>query len=72
MVVVEKSEGKGPLGRPRCRWENRTKVRWRDISWINSILIGTIGMPMFEFGNAISFAVKFEVILNHLRKLTVS
>jgi len=72
MVVVEKPEGTRPLGRPRCRWEDYTKVRWRDVSWINSTLIGTIGRPMFEVGTATSFAVIFEVILNHLRKLTLS
>ena len=27
MVVVEKLEGKKPLGKPRCRWEDYIKIR---------------------------------------------
>ena len=71
MVVVEKPDGKSPLGRPRCRWEVYTTMRWRGISWIISTLIVTIGRPIFEIGNATSFTVKFEVIPNHLRELTL-
>ena len=29
MVVVEKHEGKRPLGRPRCRRDNYSKIGWR-------------------------------------------
>jgi hypothetical protein len=32
-VLVGKSEGKRPLGRPRCRWEDRTRMDLRDIGW---------------------------------------
>jgi len=46
MVVVEKPEGNGPFGRPKCRWEDYTKIGWRGISWIHSTLIGTIGRIM--------------------------
>jgi hypothetical protein len=46
MVVVENPEGKRPLGKPRCRWEDFTKILWRGISSIHSTLIGTIGRLM--------------------------
>jgi hypothetical protein len=32
-ILVEKSEGKRPLGRPRCRWEDNTKMDLREIEW---------------------------------------
>jgi hypothetical protein len=40
-VLVGKSEGKRPLGRPRCRWEDNIKkdlqeVRW-GIDWIDLV-----------------------------------
>jgi hypothetical protein len=40
MVLVEKPEGKRPLGRPRRRWENNIKmdlqkVGCEDIDWID-------------------------------------
>jgi len=30
---VEKPEGKRPHGRPRCRWEDNTKMDLQDIGW---------------------------------------
>jgi hypothetical protein len=38
-VLVGKPEGKKPLGRPRCRWEDgiRTDVRetgWDGVKWV--------------------------------------
>jgi hypothetical protein len=30
-VLVEKSEGKRPLGRPRCRWEDGIRMDLREI-----------------------------------------
>jgi hypothetical protein len=29
-ILVEKPEGKGPLGRPRCRWLNNLKIDFRE------------------------------------------
>jgi len=26
-------EGKKPLGRPRCRWENNIKVNLQEVGW---------------------------------------
>ena len=31
-VLVGKPEGKRPLGRPRCRWEDNIKVNLREVS----------------------------------------
>jgi hypothetical protein len=38
-LLVGKSEGKRPLGRPRCRWVdnirmNLGEVGWSDVDWI--------------------------------------
>jgi hypothetical protein len=30
---VGKAEGKRPLGRPRCRWENNIKMYLGEIGW---------------------------------------
>jgi hypothetical protein len=32
-IWIGKSEGKRPLGRPRCRWEESIKVDLREIGW---------------------------------------
>jgi hypothetical protein len=32
-VLVGKREGKRPLGRPRCRWEDGIKMDLREIGW---------------------------------------
>jgi hypothetical protein len=32
-VLVRKPEGKGPLGRPRLRWEDNIKMRCLEIGW---------------------------------------
>jgi hypothetical protein len=32
-ILVEKPEGKRPLGRPRLRWEDNIKVNLREIEW---------------------------------------
>jgi hypothetical protein len=38
-LLVRKSEGKRPLGRPRCRWVDNIRmdlgeVGWGDVDWI--------------------------------------
>jgi hypothetical protein len=38
-LLVGKPEGKGPLGRPRCRWVDNIRmdlgeVGWRAVDWI--------------------------------------
>jgi len=32
-VLVGKTEGKIPLGRPRCRWEDNIKMDPQDVGW---------------------------------------
>jgi len=32
-ILVGKPEGNGPLGRPRCRWEDNTRMDLREIGW---------------------------------------
>jgi hypothetical protein len=46
-VLVGKPEGKRPLGRPKCRWEDGINVElrsagrvWSGFSWLR---IGTVG-----------------------------
>jgi hypothetical protein len=40
-ILVERPEGRRPLGRPRCRWEDNIKMDLReigfflDVDWIN-------------------------------------
>jgi hypothetical protein len=32
-ILLGKTEGKRPLGRPRCRWVDNIKVDLREIEW---------------------------------------
>jgi hypothetical protein len=32
-VLVEKPEGKRPLGRPRCKWEYNKKTDLQELGW---------------------------------------
>jgi hypothetical protein len=32
-ILAGKPEGKRPLGRPRCRWEDNIKMDLREIQW---------------------------------------
>jgi hypothetical protein len=32
-VLTEKTEGKRPLARPRCRWVDNIKMDLREIEW---------------------------------------
>ena len=54
-VLVGKSEGKGPLGRPRRRWEDIIKMDFQEVgcwSWNVSSWI-RIGAGAGEFGNVL-------------------
>jgi hypothetical protein len=44
-ILVEKPEGKRPLGRPRRRWVDYIKMDLREMGWIGLIChrIGTSG-----------------------------
>jgi hypothetical protein len=39
MVSVGRPEGKGPIGRPRSRWENNIKLDVREVGIIGANLI---------------------------------
>jgi len=41
-VLVGKPEGKGPLGRPRCRWEDNIKM---DLQEVGSEVMDWIELP---------------------------
>jgi hypothetical protein len=32
-VLVGRTEGKRPLGRPRCRWEDNIKMDLQEVGW---------------------------------------
>jgi hypothetical protein len=32
-ILVEKSEGKRPLGRPRCRWNDSVRIGLMEVGW---------------------------------------
>jgi hypothetical protein len=32
-ILVGKPEGKRPLGRPKCRWEDNIRMELREIGW---------------------------------------
>jgi hypothetical protein len=34
-ILMGKPEGKRPLGRPRCRWEDGIRMNLREIGWGN-------------------------------------
>jgi hypothetical protein len=38
-ILVGKPEGKRPLGRPRRRWMNNTKIDVREIGWDGTVWI---------------------------------
>jgi hypothetical protein len=45
-ILVGKPEGKRPLGRPTCRWEdwirmNLREIGWGNAEWIQFLRIGT-------------------------------
>jgi hypothetical protein len=47
-ISVGKLEGKRPLGRPRCRWEDNIRMElremgWGVMDWIDLARIGTSG-----------------------------
>jgi hypothetical protein len=47
-VLVGKPEGRRPLGRPRCRWEDNIKVDLQEMGWgtMDWFRIGTGGKHM--------------------------
>jgi hypothetical protein len=40
--VVDKADGKGPLGRAGCRWEVKIKVDHKEVRWEDVDLIDVV------------------------------
>ena len=36
-VLVAKIKGKGPLGRPRRRWDDKIKMDLQEVGWANGL-----------------------------------
>ena len=41
-VLVEKPEGRRPLGRPRSRWDNNIKIYFTEVGWENTDWIDVV------------------------------
>jgi hypothetical protein len=59
-VLVGKPVGKRPLGRPRSRWEDDTKMDLREIGWndMDWIHVGSVE-GYFEHGNELPHFMKY-------------
>jgi hypothetical protein len=62
-------EGKRPLGRTSCRYEDiiemdLTDVGWEDMDWNNWLRIGTGRESRCERGNETSVSVKYGEVLD--------
>jgi hypothetical protein len=65
--LVGKPEGRRPLGRPRCGWEDNIKMDLRDVGWggmdwIDLAQDRTSG-ESYEHGNELSGSIKCWEIL---------
>jgi len=49
-VLVEKPEGKRPLGRPRHRWEDNIKMDLQEVGWGGGEWTGLIWLRVGEGG----------------------
>jgi hypothetical protein len=59
-VLVGKPEGKGPLGRPRCRWEDNIKMDLQEV--------GCGGMDWIELARDRD---RWRALVNAVMKLRV-
>jgi hypothetical protein len=62
-VLVGKPEGKRPMGRPRCRWEDNVKMVLREIgideaNWIRVAEDRVQVAGFYEHGNELSGSIK--------------
>jgi hypothetical protein len=58
--LAEKPEGKRPLGRPRCRWEDNIKIDLQDVR--------CGGMDWFELAQDMD---RWQAVVNTLMNLRV-
>jgi len=66
-ILVRRPEGRRPLGRPRCRWNDNVKmdlqeVRWTGLNWLRT---GTGGSC--ECANEPSGSIVRREFLDYLR-----
>jgi hypothetical protein len=62
-VLVEKPEGKTPLGRPRLRWEDKIIRDLQEVGRLGSVRI-TFVASAYECGNRISGFIKCREFLD--------
>jgi hypothetical protein len=68
---VGKSEGKRPVGRSRCRWEDNvtmglTEIWWEIVDWIHVIQDGDQCLALCDYGNVQSGSIKGGEFLDYL------
>jgi hypothetical protein len=59
-ILVAKSEGKEPRGRPRCRWENNNKNCLQEVIWEGMVWID-VAQDSDRWGNFVNAAMNFRV-----------
>jgi hypothetical protein len=69
MVLVGKPEGKRPLGRPRCRWEDNIEIDLQEVGcggmdWIDLVQVMDRGVGTCECGNEPSDSIKYGEFLD--------
>jgi hypothetical protein len=71
-IFVGKPEGKRPLGRPKCRWKDNTKMdlretEWSGVDWFDLTQDRDQLEVSCEHGNEILGFIKYWEILEWLR-----
>jgi hypothetical protein len=59
-VLVGRPEGKRPLGRPRCRWEDNIKMDLREI-WIDGVNWIRLARDRVQWRASVSTMVNLRV-----------
>jgi hypothetical protein len=69
-MLIRKPEGKGPLGRPRCSWENNIRMDLREGNKVGSCGTDSTGLGRHQWGgccengNEPPGSVKCEIFLD--------
>jgi hypothetical protein len=63
VVLVEKHEGKTPLGRPRCRWKDNIKIELKEIEWEDMDCIN-VAQVSEKWHAHLNLVIKFRVPKN--------
>jgi hypothetical protein len=59
-ALVENPEGKRPLGRPTCRWENNIKIDLKEIGW-ESVDWNNVAQDMDWWWTLMNVVMNFQV-----------